>query len=219
MKHWMLVAAVTGAASLLVGCGGGKEEETESGPSFGSISKKMDAPTGTLDETTAAEVAMAFEGSTGVPTGGSREGLAPVNAQSTEVAGVCDSGTISVDADASGNGTFAYNDCCIATCCIDGSGTVLYDASGSAAYSICATYDMTQACDGVSVDVDFSYCVSATGEMLYSIEVAGDNFVVSGSMSNGNGTLSITGENGTFSCTYTNYSGSCTDSTGGSFSF
>jgi hypothetical protein len=218
LKRGMLVAALISTASFVVACGGGKEEESEpSGPSMGSISKKIESPTGTVDATTAGEVAMAFEESMGVPTGGNREEA--VNAQSQELPGVCDSGTITVDADSSGAGSFAYNNCCIATCCIDGSGTVLYDTSGSGTYSICADYDISESCDGLSIDVEFSYCVNSSGEMVYAIEVAGDTFAVTGSMSNGTGSLTITGENGTFTCNYTDYTGSCTDSSGGSFSF
>lgn len=218
LKRGMLVLALISTASFVVGCGGGKEEEKEpSGPSMGSISKKIESPTGTVDATTAGDVAKAFEESMGLPTGGERE--APLVAQSQELTGVCDSGTITVDADSSGNGSFAYNNCCIATCCIDGEGTILYDTSGSGTYSVCADYDINESCDGLDIDVQFSYCVNSAGEMVYAIEVQGDTFAVTGSMSNGTGSLTITGENGTFTCNYTDYTGSCTDSAGGTFSF
>lgn len=216
-KRTVLVAALISTASFVAACGGGKEEEEPAGPSMGSLSKKIESPTGTVDATTAGEVARAFEESMGVPTGGNREQA--VSAQSQELTGVCDSGTITFDADSSGSASFDYNNCCISTCCIDGSGTVLYDTSGSGTYSVCADYDISESCDGLSVDVEFSYCVNSSGEMVYAIEVAGDTFAVTGSMSNGTGTLTVTGENGTFTCTYTDYSGSCTDSSGGSFTF
>ena len=220
LKRGMLVAALISTASFVVACGGGKEEEEEpSGGSFDSAAKAIESPTGTLDESTAADVAMAFEQSlSGAPSGGERENIAPVEAQTTELTGVCDSGTITFEATQAGDVTYAYNSCCVSGCCIDGDGTAFVDTTGTATYTVCATFDMTYACDGTNASVSYSYCQGTAG-LVYSVEVNGDTFTVTGSISNGTGTLEIIGENGTFSCTYTNYTGSCTDSTGGEFSF
>ncbi len=221
LRDWLVLGAVVSTASFVMACGGGKDDEESSEPSGGSFDAAMSAiesPTGTLDETTAADVAMAFEQSMASATGGERENAAPVEAQTTELTGVCDSGTITFEGSQSGDVTYNYNDCCITGCCIDGNGTAFVDTTGTATYSVCATFDLTYACEGTNANVSYSYCQGAAG-LVYAVEVNGDTFAVTGSIVNGTGTLEITGENGTFSCTYTDYTGSCTDSTGGSFSF
>lgn len=217
VSEWTSVASVIAVASLALACGGGKKEEESGPPSLSELSSALESPTGTLDAGTAADVARAFEESQGVPTGGSRDQASPIVAQ--DVTGVCDTGSISVDAASSSAASVDYNSCCIADCCIDGNATIAYDTSGSAGYSTCADYDLSQTCEGVRVDMQFTYCMSAEGTLIYSIEVNGDSFAVSGYISNGSGTLTVTGANGSFTCEYTEYAGSCTSSSGDSFSF
>ena len=218
LKRGMLVAALISTASFVVACGGGKEEEESGPPSLGEMASAIESPTGTLDGTTAADVARAFEGSRSVPTGGEREQANPFVAQSATVA--CESGSFTSNADSSGEaGEVDYNACCNAGCCTDGTAVFAFDTSGTGAYTFCYDYDVTSSCEGVSVSLDFTYCSGAMG-LIYAIEVEGESFAVSGSgTSNGTGTLTITGENGTFTCNYTDYTGSCTDSAGGEFSF
>lgn len=219
-RHSLVLASLTVAASLLGACGGGKEEAEEpKGGSLEAISKAIESPTGTVSEETVGDVARAFEESNGIPSGGSRDELSPVVAQTQTIA--CDaSGDIAIDAESSGESfTFDYNDCCMtAGCCINGEGEGFMDTSGSGTYLGCYSFDIDYDCDGLSATYDFSYCQSATGDITYSIEIEGDNFAVSGSITNGTGTLTITGENGTWTCDYVEYAGTCTGD-GGTFTF
>lgn len=216
LRHTFILSVVASSASLIIGCGGGKDEEEAPSGSIDDIAGAIESPTGTLDESSAGDVARAFEESNGVPTSGRRDDGVAV-AQATGVP--CGtSGNISVNADSSGESfDISYDSCCEATCCFDGTATGFVDTSGSGTYSACYEYDLSASCDGSNIDYDFSFCSGVNG-IVYSIEVNGDTFSVSGSTVNGTGTLTVTGENGTFTCEYTEYSGSCTGDSG-TFSF
>jgi len=119
----------------------------------------------------------------------------------------------------SGHSTALYDDCCVAAnCCIDGSADIYFSTEQGAAYSYCGSYDLSYSCEGTTTALTYEGCVGSTGEQIYVIEVDGDTYAVSGTYSNGSGTLEISGENGTWTCTYSNGSGSCTG-TGGTFEF
>lgn len=214
-RHAFILSIVATSVSLAVGCGGGKEEEEAPAGSLADISGAIESPTGTLDESTASDVARAFEESNGVPTSGTRDDVVAAQAQDVPCG---TSGNISVTADSSGEAfDISYDSCCEGTCCFDGTATGFVDTSGTATYTACYEYDLSSSCDGVSIDYDFSFCSGVNG-IVYSIEVNGDTFSVSGSTVNGTGTLTVTGENGTFTCEYTDYAGSCTGDSG-TFSF
>jgi hypothetical protein len=218
LREWTTLTSLFVVSSMALACGGGKKEEEAGPPSLSELASAIESPTGTLDAGTAGDVARAFEESQGVPTGGSRDQAAPLVAQDVE--GVCDTGSISVDAASNGAATVDYNRCCIAGCCIDGNATIAYDSSGSADYMMCADYDLSQSCDdGLSVDMQFTFCTGSDGTLTYAVEVNGDTFAVSGYISNGSGTLTVTGVNGSYTCQYTDYAGSCESSTGDSFTF
>src|SRR5690606_185121 len=95
-RDWTTLTALFAVAGMATACGGGKKEEEASPPSLSELAGAIESPTGTLDETTAEDVARAFEESQGVPTGGSRDEAAPVVAQ--DVTGACETGSVSVDA-------------------------------------------------------------------------------------------------------------------------
>lgn len=220
----MLVSGLASCACLLMACGGGDDKETKeegggsSGGSLESITGALESPTGTLDESTAADVAMAFEESMGAPAGGGRDGANPASAQDTSVA-CTNGGDLTANANSDGTAVSVdYNDCCEATCCLNGSLTTFTDTSGTATYSTCVDYDISASCDGIDGTYSFQYCQGAAG-LVYAIEVNGDTFAVSGSMSNGTGSLSITSANGSFTCEYTDYTGTCTSDGGEMFSF
>jgi len=128
-------------------------------------------------------------------------------------------GTISVNVTSSSSSqvseTFNYNSCCeTAGCCLTGGGDIFYSQGGS----FCESFSVTGTCEAAPVTANYSICSDSTGTVSYLVEVGTDSFVVSGSYSNGSGTLTITGQNGSFTCTYTNDTGSCTGS-GGTFTF
>jgi hypothetical protein len=157
-------------------------------------------------------------------TAGGRK-LDPAASAAQTVSQPCpNGGTISVTANqASANAiteNFSYNNCCeSADCCFNGGGDLYYSGSGSTAGSFCESFHVTAVCSGQPVVENFSLCEDGTTGMInYLVEVDGDSFAVSGSYSNGTGTLMITGANGAFTCTYTNHTGSCTG-TNGSFTF
>jgi hypothetical protein len=219
-RFTLLLTGLAASALLLGACGGGKDEEKPKAGSIDDISSAIESPTGTVSASTAADVAMAFEESGGVPTGSSRDQSQPIAAQDATVA--CDSsGDINVTADSGGESfDIGYNDCCMtAGCCINGDAQGFVDTSGTGTYSACYEYDLDYDCDGTSASMEFSFCQSATGEMIYAIEVEGDTFAVSGYISNGTGTLTVTGENCSFTCDYTDYAGSCTSDSGDTFTF
>jgi hypothetical protein len=151
--------------------------------------------------------------------------LNPVASAAQSISQPCaNGGTISVTVNqASANSVsenFSYNNCCeSADCCFNGGGDLYYSGTSSATASFCENFHVTAVCSGQSVVENFSLCQDGTtGTISYLVEVGGESFAVSGSYSNGNGTLTISGANGSFTCTYTNDAGSCTG-TSGSFSF
>ncbi|MEY2930738.1 MAG: hypothetical protein RL033_1487 [Pseudomonadota bacterium] len=217
-----LAAAVLGLMGVAMGCG-----DDEDPPSYGSIAKGLDAPTGTVDATTAAQVGEKYlsanenrvgfgvrddqvgqSGSTNVqldcPSGGSYK---------VSGSGNQSSGTVNID----------YDDCCFeAGCCASGDGTMYYNAqnsSAASAYSFCASFDMNYSCRGDTASLEYSGCYGAGGEAILLIEVDGKSFAVSSSRTGASGSLEIRGANGTWTCSSNAGSGTCSSSTGTTFSF
>lgn len=212
--------AALALAGLGAGCGGGGS--SGGGGSFAAIQSSIAAPTGTVDETTVADVGAEFEkaASSGVAAGMRRD------AQVAQT----QSGTISCEAggsmsssgsgnESSGRVTASYNNCCmIEDCCTDGVANIYYSSDQTANFMFCGSYDVSYSCQGTTADVKYEGCFGSTGEWVYVVEVDGESYAVSGSYANGSGELEITGANGTWTCTYTNDGGTCTG-TGGTFEF
>lgn len=219
-----LAAAVLGLMGAAMGCGDDNDP-----PSFGSIAKGLDKPTGTVDATTAAEIGEKYQAANqnnvgfgvrsddqvGQSSSGSFEQSCPAGGKVKATAsGSQSSGTVTMD----------YDNCCYsAGCCASGDGTMYYNTeSGSGAaggYAFCATFDMDYTCEGSSATLDYSGCYDLGGEAVLLIEVDGERFAVSASSSGSSGSLEIRGANGTWTCTYNDGGGSCTSSTGGNFTF
>lgn len=205
-------------AACFAACGGGGG----GGGTFASISAGIESPTGTVDETSAVDVAEEFEGaSESASLAAFDAGDLASGASSASGSFSCPAGG-SISFNAQGNGgnlTAGYNNCCYEqSCCVNGSIRTLV-SGGSSAYSACYDANVSVSCEGQSGNVSYSGCISATGGLVVLIEVDGQSFAVSGNYSNGNGTLEITGDNGTFTCTYSGGSGSCSGSGGASFTF
>lgn len=216
-----LGAGLLALGGAFAGCGGDDDNGSRGGGSFASITSAIESPTGTVDETTAADIGVEFEkvSQAQVPGGMRRD------AQTAQSSGTVDcpaggSVTASGSGDqSSGHSTASYNDCCVsANCCIDGDADIYFSTAQGAAYTYCGSYDVSYSCEGTTTSISYQGCLNSTGELVYAIEVDGDTYAVSGSYSNGSGTLEITGANGTWTCTYTSSSGTCTG-TGGSFTF
>jgi hypothetical protein len=212
-------AAAVGLWGVVTGCGsdGGKAS------SYSSITEEISKPTGTVDQASVAKIGEKFEAASKASAMGVRDDDQTAASGSATVTQNCPSGG-SFSATGSGNesngrGTVKYNDCCYtAGCCADGNATIYYSSAQSSAFTYCANYDMDTTCAGTSLSIEYSGCLSASG-MVLLIDVDGASYAVTGSRSNGTGSLEITGANGKWSCTFSSGSGSCTSSAGGNFSF
>jgi len=215
-----LGAPLLALAGAFAGCGSDDDGGSRGG-SFSSITSAIESPTGTVDENSVAEVGTEFEKvvQAEVPSGMRRDAQ---TAQSSGTVSCPAGGSLSAAGSgdqSSGHSTAQYNDCCVAAnCCIDGSADIYFSTEQGAAYSYCGSYDLTYSCEGTTTALSYEGCVGSTGEQIYVIEVDGGTYAVSGSYSNGSGTLEITGENGTWTCTYSGAGGSCTG-TGATFEF
>ncbi len=211
-----VAAVVLSAVGVFAGCG--DDGGSSGGGSFANIQNSISAPSGTVDAASADEVAAEFEkiAASGTPAFGMREDQV---AQTQNVDVPCgSSGSISVTGsgnESSGSGQFAFNNCCeTAGCCMTGGGNMYFSSSGAAAeadadnFSYCAEYDVQYSCEGETASLDYAGCLGASG-FVYSVEVNGESYAVTGYYSEGSGSLTITGENGTWTCTYDNGSGSC----------
>jgi hypothetical protein len=214
--------ALLTAAGLFAGCGGDDEGGSSRGGSFSSIQSAIESPTGTVDESTAADVGVEFEkvASVDVASGQRRD---VQTAQSQAGSQACPGGGNITGSgsgnESSGQSTINYADCCVcAGCCLDGSIDVFYSSDQNAAYLTCGSYDISYSCEGTTADLTYEGCVGRTGEQLYVIEVGDVTYTVSGNYVDGSGTLEIRGANGTWDCTYSDGGGSCSGS-GGSFEF
>lgn len=210
------------AAGLFPACGGDDEGGSSGAGSFSSIQSAIESPTGTVDETSAAEVGVEFEkvASVDVAAGARRDAQTAQSQPGSQpcAAGGNISGSGSGD-ESSGQSTLRYDSCCVsAGCCLDGTLDIFYSADQSSAYMTCGSYDLSYSCEGSSAELSYEGCMGRTGEQLYVIEVDGLTYTVSGNYSDGSGTLEIRGANGTWSCTYSDGGGSCTGS-GGDFEF
>src|SRR5688572_16449579 len=114
-----LGAALAALAGAFMGCGSDDEGGSGRG-SLSSITSAIESPTGTVDETTAAEVGAEFEkvAQAQVPSGMRRDAQ---TAQSSSGTVSCPAGG-SLNAagsgdQSSGHSTAEYNDCCVAANC------------------------------------------------------------------------------------------------------
>jgi hypothetical protein len=206
---------VSSSALTLVACGSGSSGGASGFTSASQLHSAMASPTGTVEPATAVGIAEAFQSSESSGLGGVRQKL---QAQSTTVA--CTGGGSMAISGSQNSATVAYNDCVLVPgCTVDGVGSTFIEDVNNPT-NICFSYDVSQACDDISVDLDFSGCIDVNleGGFAYLVEYAGETYTVSGSYYDGTGTLSIAGENGSFSCTYSANAGSCT-SDGGTFEF
>jgi hypothetical protein len=212
--------AALALAGLGAGCGGG--DSSGGGGSFASIQSSIASPTGTVDETTAADVGAQFEkvSSSGMAMGMRRDAqVAQSGSQTLE----CEAGG-SMSSSGSGNEssgqvTASYDNCCmIEDCCTDGIAKIYFSSDQTASYTFCGSYDFSYSCEGTTADLKFNGCFGSSGEWVYVVEVDGESYAVSGAYANGSGELEITGANGTWTCTYTNAGGTCTG-TSGNFEF
>ncbi|HEX2657092.1 MAG TPA: hypothetical protein VHU40_02415 [Polyangia bacterium] len=230
---------VGGAGMAGAGCGdGGKKPPA----SYGDISASFAHPSGTLAATNADAVAQAYQASlsSGLGTAGTvaavsrfakPTGLTPTASalQSTSSAATAAQsyacpygGSISATVNGIAPGatsfseSFRYDNCCeSAGCCLNGGGDLFYAQGGA----FCESFAITGTCSASPITLDYSICEdTATGMLNYLIEVQGESFAVSGSYSNGSGTLMISGANGAFTCRYTNHTGTCSG-TAGTFAF
>jgi hypothetical protein len=205
----------------IAGCGGDDNDKGSGGGSFAAISESLAEPSGTVDATTAADIGEEFGKVSSAGAGGLRNEQV-AQSQQTQTMSCPAGGTYTVTAsgsESSGRATLDYNSCCYtAGCCTDGSGDWYYSSSQTASYSICGSYNLEYSCEGVEASLEYSGCLSSTGEWVYRVEVDGETYAVSGSYYDGTGTLEIEGANGSWTCTYNNGAGSCTG-TGGNFSF
>jgi len=202
-----------------LGCGGGGSKAPGS---YGDVKASFDHPTGTLAATNADAVAKAYQASLSAGTGPAGQRLNQKTSAVVETIPCNSSGTISVNvATATSSAvseSFSYNNCCeVAGCCYNGSGNVFFASGGTATGSLCESVQLTGTFQAIPVTENFSFCDEG-GVINYLVQVDGESFAVSGSYSNGTGTLTIVGKNGSFMCTYTNDTGSCTG-TGGTFTF
>jgi hypothetical protein len=212
-------------AIAAVGCGGGGGKPG----SYSEISAAFAHPSGTLDMTNADAVAMAYQSSrtTGAtsPAGGRR--LQPTASAVSQSTACPVSGNISYTIDQATaqnvSESWSYNNCCeTADCCLNGGGTYYASLQGASLGAYCESFNVTETCGSLPMPVteNFSTCTDGTtGTVSYLITVLGKTFVVSGSYTNGNGTLTITDMNGKFTCSYTNDHGTCSGGVGVTFTF
>jgi len=204
-----------------VGCGGGGSKAPGS---YSDVMASFAHPTGTLAATNADKVAKAYQASMSAGTGPAGQRLDSKASAIVQSVPCNTSGTISINnIQTSSNAfseDFSYNNCCeTADCCYNGTGKVFETLSGTSTGSFCESVQITGTCSAIPITENYSFCEdTTTGTLNYLVQVDGESFAVSGSYSNGNGTLTITGQNGMFTCTYTNDAGSCTG-TGGTFVF
>ncbi|HTV24023.1 MAG TPA: hypothetical protein VMG12_35270 [Polyangiaceae bacterium] len=213
--------ALVALASGFAGCGSDDDGGSRGG-SFADITSAIESPTGTVDATTAADVGVEFEKAAQANIAGGMRRDAQTAQSSSGTVDCPAGGNLSAAGSgdqSSGHSTATYNGCCVsANCCLDGSADIYFSTQQGAAYTYCGSYDLSYACEGTTTQLRYEGCLSAMGKQVYVIEVEGDSYAVSGTYSNGSGTLEITGENGTWTCTYSSGSGSCSG-TGATFTF
>jgi len=211
-----IVVATVAGMIVAVGCGS-DDDSGGGGASFSDMSSQVEQPTGTVDATTAGPVATKFEELSSASLGGDRLYAQQSSEQACPAGGsmrASGSGN-----ESSGNVTVNYDGCCyVAGCCFSGVGTTAYSDANGSNFSYCVDYDVDYSCEGQSLSLNYAACQGTDGSLVYSVEVAGETFAVSGYYNGGNGELTITGANGSWTCTYTNSAGSCTG-TGGDFTF
>jgi hypothetical protein len=187
--------------------------------SYGAISDSISHPTGQLDKTNTANVAAEFEKIASSSAAGRRiQGSSSANQEVS-----CPSGgkyTVNVSGtQTAAQANVTYDDCCYeASCCLNGGGVWYFSSDASTSYSYCGTYDISVSCGSDSGAVKYEGCYGSDGIWTYVVHVSNKTYAVSGTYSNGTGTLKITAANGSWTCTYTNNSGTCTGASG-DFSF
>src|SRR5690606_19289490 len=156
------------ALGLLLGACGGSDGDGGGGggggQSYSAIADAIAAPTGTVDATSAPDIAVEFEKiSAGNAAGKSRTKQAANQMQA------CPSGG-SINSTAQGNSESAqalieYDNCCYeATCCMNGGGTWYFSNVAGADYSYCANYKIDMDCaDDAVTSLQYEGCFSPTG--------------------------------------------------------
>ncbi len=224
-----LIVAVLGTA-LTIGCGLDGSwsdfeapdridgESGEQATSTENIALQLQQPTGTVDASTAMQVAEAFAAADTSGLDGSR-----TYSQSIQTSNLaCESGgtmSASGTADESGGDmSMVYDNCCVQDCCYVGTAVVVYGKADEGSYSYCASFEMAYSCNGRDELADYATCAQTDGTVAYSVKVGDTTFTVTGSYADGSGALTISGANGTWYCSYSEAAGSCTGP-GGEFSF
>lgn len=201
--------------------GSGSSSDSDSNAVFDnkdSLNSAMESPTGIVSETTAklvadrmAEASSSMAGKGSAAPSGIREKAQEQNGSDTID---CENGgTIDIESSETQE-TLTYNDCQMAGCTLNGSEVAFPDPD-----QICVSVKVNEVCGDESTDIASSSCTSMDGTVVYLVDVEGDTFQVSGTYSDGDGELTITGANGTFTCTYVDGGGTCVDSEDAEFSF
>lgn len=212
-----LVATVAIGALTVGACSGADTGSTEV-QGFSDFALQVDAPTGTLDATTARPVVEEFEkvSSLGADAGmwhfdstddGSNDLCASGGSARTSGEGDSSSGAVRV----------SYAGCCVeGGCCLDGIWHVAHDqgSSDTSLYSVCMNYDVSSVCDGERKSVEFVSCTDRSGHSVYSVQVLGKRYSVSGAHDRGSSALTIVDVKGTWTCTVGDGEGTCTGATG-----
>jgi major membrane immunogen (membrane-anchored lipoprotein) len=216
MRTISALAVGTLAVSFVLAACGSSDSNSKSGSSgsYTAVANAVEHPTGTLSSGNVVSVADAFEK---IESGAAGRRLQGGSTQ-TQTESCPSGGSYTVTAsgsNSSGTADLKYDNCCYSEgCCINGSGAFYYstDSSTASEYSICGSYNLTVACGSDSGALNYQ----GSGEWIYVVTVDGKTYSVTGSYSNGSGTLTITDSKDTWTCTYTDHTGTCTGSSGSS---
>lgn len=228
---WVLMGSV--AALGLAACGGGGGSKATGFTSGAALQSAMNSPTGTVEPETVGGIAKAFQASneSDGPAFGIRQKKQPQQSGS-QTQECASGGSMTVSGTVNGDVydiKAQLNNCDEGTGCkLNGSIAIFGSASeADEEFTGCFSYDVSGVCTDAletgasgSVSLQFSGCIdTASGSFVYLIEYEGETYTVSGSYSDGSGTLTITGANGSWTCTFTDDAGSCESSAGESFEF
>lgn len=235
MKKALACLFVASVAAFAAGCG---EEETaapeEPEDKVGAVKQALEEPSGTVDESSVADVharydrilraelaldavALAFDGA-----GASCSPGASSVGDSVDVScatGGSVSGTIEVKASTEAGGAGAQasvelvlHDVCDSAACVSGTVTIETSAS-TAGVSTTIAYSADVTIDGRTEHVFFGSETSVTSDAVLSRVAiwgeSGESFVVESSVDGSGSSFSITGENGSFECTADQGGGHC----------
>jgi len=219
MRTISALAVGTLAVSFVLAACGSSDDNSKSGSggSYTAVASAIKNPTGTLSSDNAVSVAEAFEK---IESGAAGRRLQGGSTQAQTQ--TCPSGgsyTVTANGSSSaGTADLKYDNCCYSQgCCINGTGAFYYstDSTAASSYSVCGSYSLTLACESDSGALNYQGCVGSSGEWIYVVTIDGKTYSVTGSYSDGSGTLTITDSKDTWTCTYSNGSGTCTGNSGG----